>query len=266
MAEIVRASGSLLLSMCSISSSTEVSIIPRACLATRRWILIGNGINIFAKLLEIDRGRALKGSQHRRCGYERTSPQRGQFADWNAVSSHDEALSGIECPHDLAAVVSQLSLRDFAAHGCSVARVLQIANPSVERRRCFAEEGRMAKDPSQGLDLSGLAAALRKFARDRDWEQFHTPKNLASALVVEAVELLENFQWLTGEESCRLAEHPVRFERVRDELADVMIYAVRLADVLDIDLPDAIAGKIEQNAKKYPVEKSKGIAAKYTDL
>ncbi len=124
----------------------------------------------------------------------------------------------------------------------------------------------MAKDPSQGLDLSGLAAALRKFARDRDWEQFHTPKNLASALVVEAAELLENFQWLTGEESCRLAEHPVRFERVRDELADVMIYAVRLADVLDIDLPDAIAGKIEQNAKKYPVEKSKGIAAKYTDL
>jgi len=111
--------------------------------------------------------------------------------------------------------------------------------------------------------LTQLRDALRQFADERDWDQFHSPKNLASALAVEAAELLERFQWLTEDESRNLpaAEHA----KVRQEMADVLNYLVRLADKLDIDLLEAARDKIEINARKYPVEKARGSARKYSD-
>lgn len=113
-------------------------------------------------------------------------------------------------------------------------------------------------------DLTSLRDELRRFADERDWDQFHSPKNLASALAVEAAELLEPFQWLTQEESRALS--PDQCDSVRKELADVLIYLVRLADKLDVDLIEAARDKIAENTTKYPVEKSKGTSRKYTDL
>lgn len=113
-------------------------------------------------------------------------------------------------------------------------------------------------------DLTALRDAIRAFASDREWDQFHSPKNLASALAVEAAELLEPFQWLTDEQSRALP--PQVIAAVRQELADVLIYLVQLADKLNVDLVSAAHEKIAENAIKYPVEKSKGSARKYTDL
>jgi dCTP diphosphatase len=112
------------------------------------------------------------------------------------------------------------------------------------------------------MNLDRLAARLRTFAQERDWEQFHTPKNLAMALSAEAGEVLELFQWLTPEQSHAVAATPAGAERVREELADVLIYLVRLADVLGVDLEAAADGKLEINAAKYPVELARGNATK----
>lgn len=112
-------------------------------------------------------------------------------------------------------------------------------------------------------DIGRLAIAVDKFAVERDWTQFHTPKNLAMALAVEASELLEHFQWLTEEESADLG--PEKLEQVQEELADVQIYLVRLADRLGVDLMDAAWSKLEANGQKYPVDKVKGSAKKYSD-
>lgn len=113
-------------------------------------------------------------------------------------------------------------------------------------------------------DLLDLRDALRRFAADRDWDQFHTPKNLAMALSVEASELLEHFQWLTAEQSVSLDTDTL--QGVREELADVLLYLVRLADRLDVDLLAAAREKMVRNAEKYPVEKARGSSRKYTDL
>ncbi len=109
-----------------------------------------------------------------------------------------------------------------------------------------------------------LVVQLRQFAAEREWEQFHNPKNLAMALVVEAGELVEVFQWLTPEESTQVMNDPARASAVREEIADVYGYLLRLADLLGISLHDALADKIKVNAEKYPVEKSRGSAEKYT--
>jgi dCTP diphosphatase len=113
-------------------------------------------------------------------------------------------------------------------------------------------------------DLNEMRERLRAFAAERDWDQFHTPKNLAAALTVEAAELLEHFQWLTDEQSRDLP--PEVRARVSAELADVFGYLIRLADKLNIDLIAVTRDKISQNAEKYPIEKSRGSAKKYTDL
>lgn len=105
---------------------------------------------------------------------------------------------------------------------------------------------------------------LAAFARDRDWDQFHSPKNLAMAVAAEAAELLEHFQWLTEAQSRELP--PATREEVALELADVLLFLVRLADKLDIDLVDAAHRKIELNGEKYPVDQSRGHSRKYTDL
>ena len=114
------------------------------------------------------------------------------------------------------------------------------------------------------MDLDDLAARLRGFARERDWEQFHAPKNLAMALAVEAAELMEHFQWLTERESGELGAEAKG--KAAEELADVFIYTVRLADRLGVDLEPAVEAKMRVNAEKYPVAKSRGRATKYTEL
>lgn len=114
------------------------------------------------------------------------------------------------------------------------------------------------------LPLRDLRDKLRQFAADRDWDQFHSPKNLAMALGVEVAELMEHFQWLTDAESENLSTE--KLAGVRQELADVFLYLVRLADKLDVDLISAAADKIEINALKYPIEKSRGSHKKYKDL
>lgn len=113
-------------------------------------------------------------------------------------------------------------------------------------------------------DLESLRNQLRTFAADRDWDQFHSPKNLASALSVEAAELLEHFQWLTETQSQQLP--PETLEEVRAELADVLLYLIRISDKLGIDLVAAANAKIALNAAKYPVAKARGSSKKYTEL
>ena len=112
--------------------------------------------------------------------------------------------------------------------------------------------------------LEELAIAVRRFGQERDWHLYHTPKNLTAALIVEAAELLEPFQWLSPEESLNLPA-PKR-EAVRQEMADVLIYLVSLANCLEIDLLRAAEDKLAINAAKYPVEKARGSCAKYDEL
>lgn len=109
--------------------------------------------------------------------------------------------------------------------------------------------------------LESLRDELRRFAAERDWDQFHSPKNLASALTVEAAELLEHFQWLTEQQSGKLS--PGARAAVAQELADVFLYLLQLADKLDVDLVQAAHDKLALNARKYPVERSRGHSRKY---
>ena len=122
----------------------------------------------------------------------------------------------------------------------------------------------MPPDPLAADALTELRDAMRRFAAERDWDRFHTPKNLAMALSGEAGELIEHFQWLTAEESASLPA-PVR-EEVALEMADVLLYLVRLGDVLGIDLAEAARRKIAINAQRYPVERVRGRAVKYDRL
>jgi dCTP diphosphatase len=111
--------------------------------------------------------------------------------------------------------------------------------------------------------LEDLALRLRAFAADRGWDQFHSPKNLAMALTAEAGELAAEFQWLTESESS--SPTPEQLARMRAECADVLNYLIRLADKLNIDLIASANEKIDQNERKYPADKVRGSAKKYTD-
>ncbi len=111
--------------------------------------------------------------------------------------------------------------------------------------------------------LDDLTQRVRQFAAERDWDQFHTPKNLAMALVAEAGELAAEFQWLTAAQSA--APDPEQLTRIRAESADVLIYLVRLAQVLDFDLLAAARAKLADNERRYPVAKARGSAKKYTE-
>jgi dCTP diphosphatase len=113
-------------------------------------------------------------------------------------------------------------------------------------------------------ELESLRERLREFADARDWEQFHSPKNLAMALSAEAGELLEIFQWLTEDQSRTLA--PDAHAAAGDEIADVLLYLIRLSDVLGVDPIAAANRKIVANAAKYPVDKARGNSRKYTEL
>jgi dCTP diphosphatase len=109
-------------------------------------------------------------------------------------------------------------------------------------------------------DLEALSQRLREFAQARDWEQFHSPKNLAMALIVEAAELVEHFQWMKEDQSYQLDNE--QQEAVALEMADILLYLLRIAERLDIDLAGAASRKIEINEKRYPVEKSRGKAGR----
>jgi len=104
--------------------------------------------------------------------------------------------------------------------------------------------------------MEELMKRIKKFRDDRDWEQFHSPENIAKSIVIEAAELLENFQW-----NSKFDE-----KKVRDELADVMNYCFLMADTLNIDMIENMHQKIDENEKKYPVNKAKGTSKKYTEL
>lgn len=113
-------------------------------------------------------------------------------------------------------------------------------------------------------DLESITQTLREFAKEREWEQFHSPKNLASALTVEASELLEHFQWLTEDQSRNFPAD--KKAKVAAEAADVLLYLLQLCDKLQIDLMEAARTKLAVNAEKYPVERAIGSSKKYTEI
>jgi NTP pyrophosphatase (non-canonical NTP hydrolase) len=115
--------------------------------------------------------------------------------------------------------------------------------------------------------LADLKRRVLTFAHERDWEQFHSPKNLSMALAAEAAELMENFLWMSPEESRGAASLAAkRREAIEDEIADVVIYALQFANQTGIDVATAVAAKMAKNAQKYPVEKARGRSDKYTEL
>jgi NTP pyrophosphatase (non-canonical NTP hydrolase) len=113
------------------------------------------------------------------------------------------------------------------------------------------------------MDLSEIRKRLAQFAEVRNWDQFHSPKNLSMGLAAEAAELLEIFQWLTEEQSKEIIKDEKEMALVREEIADVFIYLVRLSDKLGVDIEKAVEEKMKLNEKKYPVELSRGNATKY---
>lgn len=115
-------------------------------------------------------------------------------------------------------------------------------------------------------DIEFLKEKISDFIKERDWEQFHNPKDLAMSISIEASELMELFQWKSTEEIEALMADPKALQEMKDELADIVIYALSLSNRLDIDVSEAILSKLQQNAKKYPIEKAKGSAKKYTEL
>jgi dCTP diphosphatase len=114
--------------------------------------------------------------------------------------------------------------------------------------------------------LEHLKDLTATFARERDWEQFHAPKNLSMAIAAEAGELMEHFLWSTGEKSSEQCSDPAQITKISEELADVIILSLQFANMAKIDVAAAIESKIRKNAEKYPVAKAKGRSSKYTEL
>jgi dCTP diphosphatase len=114
------------------------------------------------------------------------------------------------------------------------------------------------------MTIEEITAAIRRFRDERDWQQFHNPKDMAIAISLEASELLQHFLWIDSKDAVARAES--RKEKIADEIADIAIYLFELADNLNIDLLPAMAAKLERNAVKYPVDKAKGRSDKYNEL
>jgi dCTP diphosphatase len=124
----------------------------------------------------------------------------------------------------------------------------------------------MPKLTDSATTVSELRERVLAFVRERDWEQFHSPKNLSMALSAETAELMEHFLWATPEESRAIASDPKKRSKIAEELADIVIYALEFANATGLDVATCIEEKIAANAKKYPVEKARGRSAKYTEL
>ena len=116
------------------------------------------------------------------------------------------------------------------------------------------------------MDLIKINNEIEKFVKDRDWDQFHSVKNLSMALSVESSELLEIFQWMSEADSDKSKENPKLKGKLEDELADIFVYLLRLVNKTEIDLESAVLNKIKKNALKYPVEKARGNSKKYDEL
>ncbi len=114
--------------------------------------------------------------------------------------------------------------------------------------------------------VAELRARVLAFVRERDWEQFHAPKNLSMALAAETGELMEHFLWMSPEQSRTVVQDPEKRRKIEEEIADVVIYALEFANMTGIDVAAAIERKLAVNAKKYPVEKARGRSDKYTEL
>lgn len=134
--------------------------------------------------------------------------------------------------------------------------------PSGGRRQC----ARMSSLSDASTSVAELKSRILAFARERDWEQFHAPKNLSMALAAEAGELMEHFLWATPEASAELARQPAKRAAIESELADVVIYALEFANITGIDVAGAIERKMAANAARYPVEKARGRSDKYDAL
>ncbi len=115
-------------------------------------------------------------------------------------------------------------------------------------------------------NVSKLKKLMEDFVHERDWEQFHTPKDLSIALAIEAAELMEIFQWKEQKNAAEIKKDDKTMAKVREELADVILYSLAIANRLDIDVSSAVEQKMVRNKQKYPVEKAKGTAKKYTEL
>ena len=124
----------------------------------------------------------------------------------------------------------------------------------------------MAASTDANTTVADLKSRVLAFVRERDWEQFHSPKNLSMALAAESGELMEHFLWATPEQSKAIAADPVKRQKIADELADVVVYALEFANATGLDLTASIEAKMIANGKKYPVEKAKGRSAKYDEL
>lgn len=114
--------------------------------------------------------------------------------------------------------------------------------------------------------IEEIKERVLSFARERDWEQFHSPKNLSMAIAAEAGELLEHFLWTESETSRTICQDQQKLVKIRDELADIIIYCMEFANMTGTDIASAIESKMKENARKYPVEKAKGRSEKYTEL
>ena len=112
--------------------------------------------------------------------------------------------------------------------------------------------------------IKELKSAIARFIKDRDWEKYHSPKNLSMSIAIESAELMEMFQWLGIEESQKILKNKKKRQEVQDELADIAVYLIDFCNLFDIDLSTAILKKMQKNAKKYPVKLAKGRADKYT--
>ena len=110
------------------------------------------------------------------------------------------------------------------------------------------------------MTLAQLRQRVAQFVADRDWEQFHTPKNLSASIAIEAAELLEHFQWLTDEQAAAVMQDEEKLAAVADEMADVIIYTLSLANALDVDVSEAVMGKLERNEGRFPAEEWRGRA------
>lgn len=117
---------------------------------------------------------------------------------------------------------------------------------------------------SKQIPLKYLKSKIKKFVKDRDWEQYHSPKNLSMSIAIEAAELMEHFQWLTIEQSKRLLKDKKKKEEIEEELADIAIFILDFCNMFDIDIEKSIAKKLEKTAKKYPTHLVRGKAHKYT--
>lgn len=124
----------------------------------------------------------------------------------------------------------------------------------------------MSDRQDQEITLQKVKDAIQSFASERDWEQFHTPKNLSMAIAAEAAELMEHFLWHDGQQSFDALDNPKKQQAIAEELADIIIYALEFANITQLDVATIIQAKMKANAEKYPVEKAKGRADKYTEL